>query len=208
MADDQAETSDLLVEAAPVVLPEPELRAPAARRRGLHNSRWLFGLVALAGTAALATVIWASTMLHPGPAVYRFALFLHLSALVVGFGAVIAADYFCLLWVVKRSSLSDALLGVSRLHLLIWTGLVGLAVSGALLEPHLSAPLTRVKLGLVFILTLNGLQAIVLSERMLASVAPVSRRLIAWGAVTATVSQGCWWGAVVIGFLTATGGHR
>ena len=28
-------------------------------------------------------------------------------------------------------------------------------------------------------------------------------RLLAWGAITALVSQACWWGAVVIGFVNS-----
>jgi hypothetical protein len=60
-----------------------------------------------------------------------------------------------------------------------------------------------VKFALVAALTLNGLQATVLSERVKASANAVSVRLLIWGGVTTTVSQLCWWGAVVIGFLTA-----
>jgi hypothetical protein len=219
MADDHAETSDLLVQAVPsepsptpspipIPSPAPLPLATAVGRRGIHDSWWRFGLVAVGVIGALATLVWASTLITPGPTLQRAALFVHLSSLVVGFGAVLVADYFCLLWLVRRSSLTDALVGVSRLHPLIWLGLAGLTVSGALLQPHLTAPLTRVKLGLVVLVALNGLQAIRLSHRMLAAPSPMRVRLVAWGGVTAMVSQGCWWGAVLIGFLTATGGAR
>ena len=66
--------------------------------------------------------------------------------------------------------------------------------------------MTRAKLALVMVLILNGLQAMILSKRMEASTDALSLRLLAWGAVTAAISQGCWWGAMWIGFWTATTG--
>lgn len=60
---------------------------------------------------------------------------------------------------------------------------------------------TRVKLGLVLLLTLNGLQAGLLNRRMTQQgTAALTPRLISWGASTALISQVCWWGAVIIGF--------
>ncbi|MFF4352535.1 hypothetical protein [Streptomyces sp. NPDC001530] len=133
------------------------------------------------------------------------ALFIHLASLVLGFGAVLVADYYGLLWMTGRSTLSDTLVGTARLHVPIWTGLAGLIASGVMLHPDMTASLTRTKLALVLILTLNGLQAGLLHRRMAeqASSAPLPRRMLVWGAFTALVSQLCWWGAVVIGFLNS-----
>ncbi len=78
---------------------------------------------------------------------------------------------------------------------------------GALLEPNLATVLTRGKLVLVLLLTLNGLQAMILNKRMKASTDALSVRLFTWGAVTTVVSQGGWWGAMWIGFWTATHRH-
>ncbi len=166
-----------------------------------------FVAVACGACAVLCAAIWISTDLHPDPALHNAALFVHLASLVLGFGAVLVADYLIAVWLVGRSTFAEAVSGVDRLHLLVWTGLIGMVVSGALLEPNLATVLTRAKLVLVLLLTLNGLQAMILNKRMKASTDALSARLFAWGAVTTVVSQGCWWGAMWIGFWTATHRH-
>ena len=50
-------------------------------------------------------------------------------------------------------------------------------------------------------LTLNGVQAMALGRRMSALDGVPPMRLLLWGGLTSAVSQICWWGAVVIGFL-------
>ncbi|MFF3059917.1 hypothetical protein [Streptomyces sp. NPDC057909] len=150
----------------------------------------------------LAACAWISLHLHADPALHTAALFVHLASLVLGFGAVLVADYHGLLWISGRCTLNDALGSTTRLHVPIWTGLAGLVVSGVMLHPDLTSALTRTKLALVLVLTLNGLQAGLLNRRTAqrASSTPLTPRLLAWGAATALVSQICWWGAVVIGF--------
>ncbi|MFD4975491.1 hypothetical protein [Streptomyces sp. NPDC058424] len=144
----------------------------------------------------------ARRRLHADPALHTAALFVHLASLVLGFGAVLVADYYGLLWISGRCTLIDALGSTARLHVPIWTGLAGLVLSGMMLHPDPTSTFTRIKLALVLILTLNGLQAGLLNRRMArqASSPPLAPRLLAWGATTALVSQICWWGAVVIGF--------
>ncbi|MEU6597496.1 hypothetical protein [Streptomyces flaveolus] len=183
--------------------PESSLspRTAPASRLGLYDTWWTVGAAALGVILSLAACAWVSLHLRVDATLHTAALFVHLASLVLGFGAVLAADYNALLWLTGRCSLTDALNGTHRLHVPIWAGLAGLVASGVLLHPDLGAALTRVKLALVLGLTLNGLQAGLLARRMRArrdeSVAP---RLLAWGAATALVSQVCWWGAVVIGF--------
>ncbi|QTE02503.1 hypothetical protein [Streptomyces cyanogenus] len=185
------------------VRPEPSLspQPPSASRLGVYDTWWTVGAAAVSVGLGLAACAWVSAHLRVDAALHSAALFVHLASLVLGFGAVLAADYHVLLWLTGRCSLADALEGTHRLHVPIWAGLAGLVASGVLLHPDLGAPLTRIKLALVLGLTLNGLQAGLLARRMRArrdgSVAP---RLLAWGAATAVVSQVCWWGAVVIGF--------
>lgn len=78
---------------------------------------------------------------------------------------------------------------------------LGLVASGVMLQPDLGSAPTRIKLGLVLTLTLNGLQAGLLNRRMSQrSTTALTPRLLARGAATALVSQACWWGAVIIGF--------
>ncbi len=156
---------------------------------------------ATAATALLGVVIWLSTLVHPNSALHDIALFAHLGFLILGFGAILVADYFFVLWVLGRTTFAEAVTNTSRLHLLVWSGLVGLVISGALLGPNLMSGITILKLGFVAALTLNGLQAMALGRRMSALDGPPPMRLLLWGGLTSAVSQICWWGAVVIGFL-------
>ncbi|MFD4658273.1 hypothetical protein ACFWP2_21895 [Kitasatospora sp. NPDC058444] len=167
----------------------------------LHDGWWTVAAAAVAACAGLVACAWISTHIDVDPALHTAALFVHLASLVLGFGAVLVADYYGLLWMTRRCTLHEALGATSRLHLPIWAGLGGLIVSGVMLEPKLSSALTCVKLALVLLLTVNGLQAGLLNQRM-AQHGPtaLTPRLLAWGAGTALVSQICWWGAVVIGF--------
>ncbi|WP_229702717.1 hypothetical protein [Streptomyces albiflavescens] len=129
------------------------------------------------------------------------ALFAHLASLVLGFGAVLVADYYALLCLTGRITLRNALNSTARLNVPIWTGLAGLVASGVLLQPNLDSALTRIKLGLVLVLTLNGLQAGLLNRRITQRGTPaLAPRSLARGAATALLSQVCWWGALAIGF--------
>jgi hypothetical protein len=157
--------------------------------------------VATAATALLGAAIWLSTLVHASPALRDFALFAHLGFLVLGFGAVLVADYFFALWVLGRSTFAEAVANASRLHLLVWSGLVGLVISGALLSPNLTSGTTILKLGLVAALIINGVQAMALGGRMSVLDEAPPMRLLILGGLTSAVSQICWWGAVVIGFL-------
>jgi hypothetical protein len=179
------------------------LPAEPARPLALHTSWPLFAAVAVGLNAVLAAGLWMSAHLHPDPVLQKVALFVHLASLVIGLGAVLVADYLLILWFLRRSTFAAAVQGASKLHVPIWIGVAGLVFSGVLLEPDLSATTARVKFTLVAVLTLNGLQATVLSERVKASANSLSLRLLTWGGATTTVSQLCWWGSVVIGFLTA-----
>ncbi|WP_457029374.1 hypothetical protein [Kitasatospora sp. P5_F3] len=174
---------------------------PSSRPLGLHDSWWTVTAAALLACAGLTACAWISTHVHSDPTLHSAALFVHLASLVLGFGAVLVADYHGLLWMTRRCTLFETLRTTSRLHVPIWAGLAGLVVSGMMLEPDLASPLTRIKLILVLLLTVNGLQAGLLDRRMADhSAAALTPRLLAWGAGTALLSQICWWGAVVIGF--------
>ncbi|GAA2226816.1 hypothetical protein [Streptomyces indiaensis] len=186
------------------VLPsESSVSPPAAPARplGLYDTWWTVGAAALAACLGLSACAWISVHLHVDAALHTVVLFAHLASLVLGFGAVLVTDYYALLYLTGRCALRDALNSTAHLHVPIWTGLAGLVASGVMLNPNLGSTLTRIKLGLVLGLTLNGLQAGLLNRRMMQQGSGVfSPRLLAWGAATALVSQACWWGAVVIGF--------
>ncbi|WP_329050336.1 hypothetical protein OG738_00680 [Amycolatopsis sp. NBC_01488] len=178
---------------------------PAPRPPGLGVHRRYAAYYAMsASIMLLAGAIWLSTRVRPNPAWHDIALFAHLASLVVGLGAVLVADYFFALWAFGRLSFAEAVHSASRLHLLVWTGLTGLVASGALLAPDLGSAATVVKLCLVGVLAVNGVHATVLGKRMALVDDPVPVRLLVRGGLTTAVSQLCWWGAVVIGFLNAT----
>ncbi|MFC9327119.1 hypothetical protein [Kitasatospora sp. NPDC057015] len=190
-----------------VLRPSARTTGDPARPLGLHDAWWTVAAASLMACAGLAACTWIAAHVEADPALHTTALFVHLASLVLGFGAVLVADYYGMLWMTRRCSLRETLGATSRLHTPIWAGLAGLVVSGMMLHPDLSSPITRTKLVLVVVLTVNGLQAGLLNKRMTEHpvTAPVTGRLLAWGAGTALVSQICWWGAVVIGFRNSQG---
>ncbi|NBE51819.1 hypothetical protein [Streptomyces boluensis] len=132
------------------------------------------------------------------------ARFLHLVSLVVGLGSVLAVDWFALLWVLGRRRLPEVLRTACTLQVPIWLGLAGLVVTGLFLRPDLESPLTLLKLGLVLAITLNGLYAHWLGQRLDGyRDGRVPRPLRIRSAVAASVSQLGWWGASLIGFLNS-----
>ncbi|MGW4893816.1 hypothetical protein ACWEQL_16345 [Kitasatospora sp. NPDC004240] len=155
----------------------------------------------LAVSLIWATSTWTAGQLHVGPAVHTVALFIHLAALVVGFGAVLTIDYLGLLWMLGRRTLRQVVDFTAPLHVPVWGGLAGLTLSGVMLEPQLSSGLTQVKLGLVLLIALNGLYATTLHRRLeeYGDERPPAA-LLARGGASALVSQAGWWGAVLIGF--------
>ncbi|MFB6617638.1 hypothetical protein ACIGFK_11830 [Streptomyces sp. NPDC085524] len=176
---------------------------PAPRPIRLFDSWWTVAAGALVAMVVLTAGVWCSLHVQADAAMRTAALFAHLASLVIGFGAVLSADYYGLLWATRRCTLAEVVAATSRLHVPIWAGLGGLVLSGLMLHPDIGSPLTLTKLGLVAALTLNGLQAGLLARRLEAASEAPGPKLLAWGGVTALVSQVCWWGAVVIGFLNS-----
>jgi hypothetical protein len=161
------------------------------------------------GAAALVAVLvggslWASTRLHGPPWLHEAAMFAHLAGLVLGFGAVLAVDWVGLLWALRCRPLAAVLRAADNATTPIWLGYAALVVSGALLGPDLSSPMTRLKVALVVVIGWNGVAASLLKPALARAGrrAPARRLLLASGAA-ALVSQAGWWGAMVIGFLNA-----
>ncbi|WP_206310672.1 hypothetical protein [Streptomyces sp. A1547] len=175
-------------------------RTPARPVR-LYDSWWTVAAAGLVAMMVLTAGLWFSLHVRTDQSLHTAALFVHLASLILGFGAVLSADYYGLLWTTGRCSLTEVLAATSRLHMPIWAGLGGLVASGLMLHPDLHSPLTQTKIALVGLLTLNGLQAGLLGRRLTEATEPIGRGLMAWGGATALFSQACWWGAVAIGFL-------
>lgn len=139
--------------------------------------------------------------LQPPAWLSRAALAVHLVSLVVGFGAVLTVDWYGLLWAVRRAPLWMVLQHANRVGPLIWIGVAGLVLSGALLEPsmmRLPGLLRAVAvLGAVTIGILGQCQGRRMSHTL--PTGPVDTRL---SLLLAGGSQVCWWTAIVVGFLT------
>jgi hypothetical protein len=166
---------------------------------------WRPSLAAVLVAAAWAGGVFAASRLQPSMLVHRVALFTHLLSLVIGLGAVVVLDAYgagCLLN--RRSPVVVAQLAAS-LDPLIWGGLGGLVLSGALLHPSLASPLTWIKLTAVLAVGLNGVNAYGLRTAVAAlptstSLWALPRPLLLRLAATAGVSQTAWWLAVLVGY--------
>ena len=154
---------------------------------------------------AWGVMILASSILQPSVQTQRVALFFHLAALVLGFGAVLFVDWHGLLFLARRRTQRDVVSIVCAAHPLIWSGLAVLVGSGIFLRPNLTSVLTWTKLALVFTLAVNGLVAAQISRRLreLGDRLPTARLLVL-GGIVAVVSQLSWWGSTLIGYVTAT----
>jgi hypothetical protein len=195
--------------AIPGALTLPDALSHAAirpRHRSSHRAiPWRYPAAVAAVAAGWGAAVYASSRLHPGTLVHRTALFAHLLSLVVGLGAVVALDAYgagCLIG--RRSPVAVARLAGS-LDVLIWGGLAGLLISGALLHPFMSSPLMPIKLAAVLAAGLNGINAYGLRTAVAAlpegtTLRELPRGLLLRLAATATVSQGAWWIAVLIGY--------
>ncbi|MGW0700187.1 hypothetical protein ACWD0A_12910 [Streptomyces sp. NPDC002867] len=165
---------------------------------------WMIGVADALVCLVWAASVWAALYLEAGPTLRAVALFVHLAALILGLGTVQTIDYYGLLWLLGRRSLREVLDFTRPLHVLVWSGLTGMVISGAFLDPDPALAATRVKLGLVLLIALNGVHAHAL-HRSLAEQAggQVANRLLVRGAISVVVSQVGWWGAVGIGFLNS-----
>jgi len=156
----------------------------------------------LVGCAAWAAAIWLAMHLMADMTLHHVALFAHVAALIVGFGGVLSTDFQAVMWLMGRRSLADVIRFGGATHALIWIGLTGLVVSGSLLNPDFSQPLTRVKMALVLVVILNGLGALALHHRLGMGTRALSRRLLVRATALGMISQLAWWGAIFIGFMS------
>ena len=177
-----------------------EMLARTVRLHGLLSASEarLLGIV----TLTILALIFLSTLVDPPQWLQVVALFIHLISLVVGFGAVLAVDWYGLLSLSRRVTIGDVLLTAERMTPLIWIGLAGLTVSGVLLKPNFNSWLVVVKLCCVVGVGIVGVLALSTSRSMERQMPAPSRSLIHRGMILAGASQTFWWAAVTIGFLT------
>jgi hypothetical protein len=158
----------------------------------------LLGLVSV----SIVGLVLLSTLLNPPQWLQVIALFVHLISLVVGFGSVLAVDWYGLLSLSGRVTIGDVLLTAERMTPLIWIGLAGLTASGVVLKPDLSSWLIVVKLGCVLGVGIVGVLALSTSRLMERQMPTPAQSVVRRGMVLAGASQTFWWTAVIIGFMT------
>lgn len=156
----------------------------------------------VAVASGVAAAVWTAGHVRPDAALHEVAVFAHLASLVLGFGAVLAVDWVALLWLTGRRGLADVLRTAANAHVPIWLGYAGLVVSGVLLEPDLSNPLTRIKIALVLAIGWNGVAAAAVHRQLSRLVGRTLEGRRLWTSLcSATVSQLGWWGAMLLGFV-------
>ncbi|TYB40261.1 hypothetical protein FXF50_00515 [Micromonospora sp. AP08] len=149
-------------------------------------------------------MLFVAPHLAASAGVRQLALFAHLAALVLGFGAVLTLDWFALMWLLRRRSLATVVQVARGVHAPIWLGLGGLALSGVVLAPDTSAPLTMVKLVAVLVVAINGLFGPQVQQRLAeVDIEPPSWRLLLAATLVMAISQAGWWTATAVGFLNA-----
>jgi hypothetical protein len=181
------------------------VRLRTARLTGLAtpSEARLLGIV----VATIIGLVFLSTLINPPHWLQLVALFIHLISLVVGFGSVLAVDWYGLLSLSRRVTIGDVLLTAERLIPLTWLGLAGLAASGVLLKPDLGSWLVVIKLCCVLGVGIVGVLALSTSRLMEQQMPTPTRSLIHRGIVLAGLSQSFWWTAVIIGFITNESGQ-
>lgn len=194
---------------------------PAGKTRQPDGARWpstpakpliTRGTGYLLVTAALALCVSLSDMISPGPALYRAGVVLHLLSLVTGFGAVIVIDWHGLLWMTGRRSFLDSRRVAEAATPLIWAAITGLLASATVLHPDLASSLTRIKIGAVLLIGLNGVTVSALSRTLSGLPAQQSLRTLPAGLrrrllTAALTSQLAWWLAIIIGLITDAHRH-
>jgi hypothetical protein len=164
--------------------------------------------------AALCLIGWAGSLavgmsVDCGPDMHRIGLACHILALVLSFGAILVVDWVGFLWLLGKRDLHDTHRLETAAQPLIWGGLAVLLISGALIRPDVSNPLTQVKLLCVLLLMLNGialaptmklLHALPAGTHFTAVAKRLRRRLL----IAFCISQGCWWTSILVGLLNST----
>jgi hypothetical protein len=160
------------------------------------------------------TAVWTASvsvghLVDSGPDLHRIGLAAHILALVLSFGTILVVDWLGLLWLLGKVQMHESGKLEAAAKPLIWGGLALLLVSGALIHPDLGNTATVIKLVCVLVLILNGL-GIAPAMHQLMALPPhtrfgeLGRRLRMRLLIALTISQSCWWTAVLIGLVNST----
>ncbi|WP_395398504.1 hypothetical protein ACHMXB_11790 [Arthrobacter sp. UC242_113] len=180
------------------------LRTPTSRKQTLRLL--LLGVLCTAGWLASLLV---GHFVEFGPLLHRIGLAGHILSLVLAFGTILVVDWLGLLWLMGKVHMHASPKLERATKPLIWGGLALLLASGALIQPDITNPVTAVKLGCVLILMLNGLGIAPAMHKMFAlpretRFSELGRRLRTRLLIALSISQACWWTAVLIGLVNST----
>lgn len=176
---------------------------PGSRHRLRHRRRLALYVPVVALAVTWGAMILTVPHVRVDADLRTAALFAHLAALVLGFGGVLTLDWFGLMWMLRRQTLTTLVRVAQVVQTPIWLGLAGLTLSGMFLSPNTSEPLVVVKLCAVLLVALNGLLAARVHDRLVAlDGADPSARLLVTSLVVAGISQAGWWTATIVGFLS------
>ncbi len=135
-------------------------------------------------------------------------IIIHLAGLCAAYGSVVIVDVIGLLWLGKQMGRERMLAITTWAQPVVWAGLIAMMVSGARLGPDLSRPLTRVKMVLIILLAINGLNLDALRKRTKELSgqsfwgAPSSYKV--WSIFSIVLSQVLWISIVVVAALNST----
>jgi hypothetical protein len=158
-------------------------------------------LIGSAVAAWLWTILVATHVTLP-KSIRTPVLFVHLAALVLGFGSVLVSDLIGMLWLTGRKTVHELVNLLDVLQVAIWFGFELLVVSGAFLTPDLEKSRVQIKMVLVLVAAINGLWAHSLSGQLRAATPVPGKSLIVKVVAAGAVSQLAWWGATIVGFLS------
>jgi len=131
----------------------------------------------------------------------------HMASLVLAYGTVLIVDLIGAFWLLGEIGRERMLAITKWAQPLIWTGLVGMLISGAMLGPDLTKPLTRVKMTLVILLAVNGLNLDALRKRTMQlsgqSFWDTPNSYKAWSIFSITLSQALWLSIIVVAALNS-----
>jgi len=189
--------------------------APARRNRAaLRRATPRKQTIRLILLGILCTAGWLASLLvghfvEFGPVLHCIGLAGHILALVLAFGTILVVDWLGLLWLMGKVHMHASPKLERATKPLIWGGLALLLASGALIHPDITNPVTAVKLGCVLVLMLNGLSIGPAMHKMFAlpretSFNELGRRLRTRLLIALSISQACWWTAVLIGLVNST----
>lgn len=165
-------------------------------------------LLTLAATGAWALSVGLSAALQVEGWPHQIGQVVHILAMVIAFGAIILVDWHGFLWLIGRRQLGETIRLDGAAGPLIWGGLLGMLATGVFLNPDLASPLTQIKLFSVLLLMLNGIFLIPLMRRLehlpkTTRFADLPARKRNHMLVCLSVSQLCWWTAIIVGFINA-----